>query len=366
MRSLFVTIVVLLSGVTLWYRRWLMHHTKKASAESYVIQTARGPVEADMRGNGPVVLHFHGGNVGHNGWFMLAHLLDKGFQVLTPDRPGYLGTPLAENNTPEAQADLMAALLDELNVERVAVIGVSAGGPGALQFALRHPSRTCCLVLLSAITKRTTLTDDQLNSTLGKLVMTRRFQNPAYFLIHQAMTRIPKLALRDFVQTETTYTPEQGQHYINQIMADPEQRRQVQALANAIVPALPRFDGVMNDLEVQQSLDDLPLERIDVPTLIVHSRNDGDVPYENATFAARTIPNAELITVDQFGHFVWWARSRSWSAVVRLARGSGQSSTNGADCRRWKAIGLSVMPTNCARSNGRIYFRNWRSTVPIK
>lgn len=306
MLPLISCIVVFLGGTTLWYRRWLAHHTGKTLAGSRVIQTVRGPAEYDVHGNGPVVLHFHGGNVGHNGWFMLKHLVDVGFQVLTPDRPGYLGTPLAENGSPEAQADLMAVLLDQLDIERVAVVGVSAGGPGALQFALRHPGRTCCLVLLSAITRRTPLTDDQLNSTLGKLVMTRRFQNPASFLIHLAMTHMTKLALRDFVQTETTYGAEQGQHHIDQVMAHPKQREEVQALADAMVPALPRFDGVMNDLEVQQSLDDLPLERIRVPTLIVHSRNDGDVPYENATFAAGAIPGAELITVEQFGHFIWW------------------------------------------------------------
>lgn len=86
--SRFAMIVVLLSGVTLWYRRRLVHHTKKGSAKSHVIQTVRGPVEYSVRGKGPVVLHFHGGNVGHNDWFMLEHMINAGFQIITPDRPG--------------------------------------------------------------------------------------------------------------------------------------------------------------------------------------------------------------------------------------------------------------------------------------
>lgn len=39
-----------------------------------------------------------------------------------------------------------------------------------------------------------------------------------------------------------------------------------------MVPALPRFDGVMNDLKVQQELGDLPLGDITAPTLVVGSR----------------------------------------------------------------------------------------------
>lgn len=304
--TLLVLAGLLLLAVVLPYRRWLAVHTARASAESQIVQTARGPVEYDFRGEGPVVLHFHGGNVGHNGWFTLDHLLDAGFSLLTPDRPGYLGTPLGDNGSPEAQADLAAALLDTLGVEMVAVVGVSAGGPAAVQFAARYPDRTRALVLVAAITQRTMLSDDQLNSALGRLVMSPRFQDPAYFLINVAMKRLPKLALQDFARTETTYDRETGQQLIEQILADPRQREQVRRLADAMVPALPRFEGVANDLAVQQSLEPLPLEQIQAPTLIVHSRHDGDVPYGNATHAAAHIPNATLITVDQFGHMLWW------------------------------------------------------------
>ncbi len=288
------------------YLRWLDEKTRAASAESHMAYTRLGAVEYDLRGLGEIVLHFHGGNVGHNGWFMLQNLIDAGFTLLTPDRPGYLGTPLADNGSPEAQADLFAALLDTLDIESVAVVAVAAGGAGALQFALRYPERTKCLVLLSAITSKTPLSDDQRNSTLGRMVLSPRGQNPAYFLINQAMKRFPELALQDYVRTETTYDEAEGQRYIEMILADPRQREQVFALADAIVPALTRFDGVMNDLRVQQELEMLSLDTITAPTLIIHSRNDGDVPYENATHAAQNIPNAELITVDQFGHFIWW------------------------------------------------------------
>jgi|SoiMethySBSTD1v2_1073268.scaffolds.fasta_scaffold04453_3 pimeloyl-ACP methyl ester carboxylesterase len=301
-----VGIALVALGCCWWYRAWLKQVTRKASADSRVAQTALGPVEYGDRGAGPVVLHFHGGNVGHNGWFFLGHLVRAGWRMLTPDRPGYLGTPIENGGSPEQQADLAAALLDALGIDRVATVGISAGGPGAIQFAARHPHRVSALVLLSAISQRTGLSDDQRNSALGRLVMTPRYQDVAYFLINRAMHVLPALSMRDFVRTETTYDAATGKQYIERVLGDPEQKRQVLAMADAMVPALPRFDGVMNDLQVQQTLGELPFDRVTAPTLVVGSRHDGDIGYANSVNSHERIPGAELITVDQFGHLIWW------------------------------------------------------------
>src|SRR5262245_4835746 len=191
---------LVVAGSWSWYGRWLAQVTRRASADSQIAQTALGRVEYGQRGDGPVVLHFHGGNVGHNGWFFLEHLVRAGYRVLTPDRPGYQGTPIGNGGTPEQQADLAAALLDTLGIDRVAVVGLSAGGPGAIQFAVRHAGRVNALVLLSAISQRTGLSDDQRNSSLGRLVMSRRYQNIAYFLIYRSMHHLPALTMRDYVK----------------------------------------------------------------------------------------------------------------------------------------------------------------------
>ena len=289
-----------------WYRRWLANVTRKASEDSELVDTRLGPVEYGLRGDGHVVLHFHGGNVGHNGWFFLEHLVTAGYQVLTPDRPGYLGTPIDNGRTPEEQADLAAALLDSLGIGTVAVVGLSAGGPSAIQFAARHPERTSALVLLSAISQRTGLSDDQLNSSLGRLVMTPRYQNVAYFLINRMMHAMTAVSMRDFVKTETTYDAATGRRLIEQVLNDPAQKRQVLAMSDAMVPALPRFDGVMNDLRVQQELDELPFADAEAPALIIGSRKDGDIGYANSVNAHEKLAGSDLVTVDQFGHLIWW------------------------------------------------------------
>src|SRR5262245_21542890 len=308
---------LVVAGSWSWYGRWLAQVTRRASADSQIAQTALGRVEYGQRGEGPVVLHFHGGNVGHNGWFFLEHLVRAGYRVLTPDRPGYLGTPIENGGTPEQQADLATALLDALGIDRVAAVGISAGGPGAIQFAARHPHRVSALVLLSAISQRTGLSDNQQNSSLGRLVMTPRYQNVAYFLINRAMHAMPALSMRDLVKTETTYDAATGKQYIDRVLRDPEQKRQVLAMADAMVPAQPRFNGVMNDLRVQQTLGELPFDRVTSPTLVVGSRHDGDIGYANSVNSHERIAGAELITVDQFGHFIWWGEG----AVTREFEG---------------------------------------------
>ena len=40
---------------------------------------------------------------------------------------------------PEAQADVAAAMLDELDIQKAVVLGVSAGGLSSIRFALRRP-----------------------------------------------------------------------------------------------------------------------------------------------------------------------------------------------------------------------------------
>ncbi|MDQ6837891.1 MAG: alpha/beta hydrolase [Actinomycetota bacterium] len=305
-RGMAMVSVLAAFGCWWWYERWLRLRTEIASSDSSIVSTRLGQVEYGVRGDGPVVLHFHGGNIGHNGWFFLEHLVKGGYQVLTPDRPGYLGTPIENGGTPEQQADLAAALLDTLGIDRVAVVGLSAGGPGAIQFAARHADRVDALVLLSAISQRTGLSEDQTGSALGRLVMTPRSQNIAYFLIYQSMHRLMALTLQDYVKTETTYDKATGKALIEKILADPDQKRQVLAMADAMVPGLPRFPGVSNDLTVQEKLDELPLGGVRAPTLIVGSRNDGDIGYENSVNSHEKIAHSTLITVGQFGHLIWW------------------------------------------------------------
>ena len=68
-------------------------------------------------------------------------LAARGFRVVAPSRFGYLRTPQRADATPQAQADAHACLLDALRIPRAAIVGISAGAPSCMQFALRHAAR---------------------------------------------------------------------------------------------------------------------------------------------------------------------------------------------------------------------------------
>jgi pimeloyl-ACP methyl ester carboxylesterase len=97
-----------------------------------MVYTSRGDVQVAREGQGPPVLVVHGGQGFDIGLAWCRNLLDGGCEVLAPSRPGYLRTPLESGRTPQDQADLYAAMLDTLDIERVAVLGFSSGGPSAV------------------------------------------------------------------------------------------------------------------------------------------------------------------------------------------------------------------------------------------
>ena len=135
------------------YNNEYLSARSRLQAGSQLYKTSAGEVEAALIGHGSTVLISHGSGGGYDMGLWLAQLIGGQFQYIAPSRFGYLRTPVPSNPAPEAQADAYAALLDTLNVNSVVIIGLSAGGPSALQFALRHSGRCHGLIMLSAASR---------------------------------------------------------------------------------------------------------------------------------------------------------------------------------------------------------------------
>jgi pimeloyl-ACP methyl ester carboxylesterase len=117
-----------------------------------LIQTSYGPLEYAVLGEGLPLVVMHGSGGGVRQGLVMRYLLDtRRIKIVALSRPGYWGTPLETAPEIEQQADRVVELLDALRIETVAVLGLSAGGPPAAHFALRHPERCLGLVLLSAL-----------------------------------------------------------------------------------------------------------------------------------------------------------------------------------------------------------------------
>jgi pimeloyl-ACP methyl ester carboxylesterase len=114
-----------------------------------MIPTPFGNEEYASLGKGDAVLVVHGAGGGFDqGLDMNRPLADRGYRLIAPSRFGYLGSASPANLTTAMQADAYLHLLNQLGIDKVAVIGISAGAWSSIEFAIRHPKRCRALILL--------------------------------------------------------------------------------------------------------------------------------------------------------------------------------------------------------------------------
>ncbi len=285
------------------FRRWSLAQLRRVRRGSHRARTVHGVVEYQRVGEGHVILLVHGAPGGSDSWRMVAPLLERGFSVLSPSRPGYLGTPLRSGRTFAQQADLLAALLDTLKISSVFVVGHSMGGPVALEFAQRHPEKLTRLVLLSAITHPSAVADVVEETVTGTSWLPRQFQSLLFWVSHRFLHYLPSIAVRTAVWT--SYTGADSQKCIDTILASPSQRRLLRAAFDGGVPLHHRQRGYDNDVQQLRRLKAKSLANIHTSTLILHSRNDASVPFSHAAYAAAQLPEVHLEVVDGCGHLLF-------------------------------------------------------------
>ena len=286
------------------YTDWFDSWTSQLYAESTVADTTAGPVEYTIIGDsGPVLAFMHGGPGDfYSAIAYFSDLMDKGFRCLTWSRPGFLRTPLDTGKTPETQADALSALLDTLSIDRVAVIGASAGGPPAYQFAIRHPDRTWALAQV-----------DGVSQAYSPESSPRPGVNTWLFLINQdsgmwlynAMFEYANLGTaRQFIGMMSLLDNEQNDALAESVVADPSKLSMLGKILLSMGPNSLLKTGAFNDIDHYTDMPPMPLEEITAPTLIVHGTADGDVPPEDATYAASKIASSELYWVEDGVHVV--------------------------------------------------------------
>ena len=107
---------------------------------------------------------------------------------------------------------------------------------------------------------------------------------------------------------------------------DAEQAAWVDWMLQSLFPVRPRFAGTMVDLyRTVPGINDYPLEKLTVPTLIVHAVDDPVASYDAAAAAADRIPGARLLTLDSGGHLMLGQTERTTSAVTAFR---GEPSTH--------------------------------------
>jgi pimeloyl-ACP methyl ester carboxylesterase len=260
------------------------------------------------------VLVVHGAGGGFDQGLELGEGLARaGFRVIAPSRFGYLRTPLPTDASAEAQAAAHACLLDALNVRRAAIMGVSAGGPSAVQFALRFPERTAALVLLvpavyaprpnhaAARASRATmfLFDTALRSD---------------FLFWAGSQVSHRLFIRAILGTPPDVVAE----------ASPEEQARVQMVLDHILPVSQRRVGLLNDARVVSSLARYDVEKIGAPTLAISAADDLYGTFAGARYTAEHVPNARFIGYPSGGHMLVGRNGTVAAEIVSFLNAAGK------------------------------------------
>ncbi len=266
-----------------------------AALGSVLIDTRCGPIEYQEAGTGVPLLMVHGSGGGHDqGITFAGDLTQRGIRVIAVSRFGYLRTPMPLDASPAAQSDAHVCLLDALGIGKAAVLGGSAGGPSALQMAIRHPDRVTALVLLVPLAYKPGSMADSAKplAPWAEALLMRLIGSDFLFWVglHVARDQVIRYVLAT--------PPEQVAD------ASTEERARVDALLNHILPVSERAAGLRSDSVLGKSLGPSDLEKVRAPTLIVSVRDDGFGTYASAKYTASQIKGAKFVSYEHGGH-IW-------------------------------------------------------------
>lgn len=262
------------------------------SVESRIANTACGAMEYTLQGKGPVVLVCHGTSSDCFSMEGSISLLEAGFAVLTPSRPGYGRTPLKVGFSAAQAAQAMIALLDSLGIKTCAVKAISGGGPTGIALAANHPERVRRLALVAAISKP----EGRANESAYQ--SQKAFYGPLHGIFWNMLGLMSRLSPTGMAkQTMAIFSTHDSEEVFKQ-------------LTPADIESICRFYqhhssrlGAMNDLT--HTVGNELLQKVQAQTLVIHSREDKSVPFQHAEWALEHIPRVELCESGATGHFYW-------------------------------------------------------------
>lgn len=259
---------------------------------SNVMESRSGALEYAVAGDGPPMMMIHGTGGGFDqGLLFAVKLRQRGFRIVAPSRFGYLGSAFPDDASPAHQADTLVDLLDHLDIDRLPVLGGSAGALTAAEFALRHPDRCSHLGLLVPAVN---LTDrDPVEFTA-----IQRLAVSAVLGSDFAFWALSRLAPGQMMHTLLATQPA----LLAKVPAD-EQRR-ARTILDQIFPISRKIEGLRADGFRAGAPSPTAYEDIAVPTLVLSCEDDLFGTAATARLLAERIPDADL-TVYRTGGHIW-------------------------------------------------------------
>ncbi|MDP6953857.1 MAG: alpha/beta fold hydrolase, partial [Alphaproteobacteria bacterium] len=228
-------------------------------------------------------------------WRHLLMELASGHQLVRYDARGNgLSDWEAENISFDAFVGDLETVVDACGLDRFPLLGVSQGCPVSIAYAVRHPEKVSRLVLYGGFArgraKRGTRSD--IEDAEAQMILMRNNwgkDNPA---IRQLFTSM-------FIPEGT---PEQIDWFNNL-------QRITTSAENAV-----RIRTAVNNIDVMPLL-----AEVKAPTLVLHCRDDGMVPFEEGRRMAAMIPDARIVALEGRNHLML-EHEPAWARFVEEVR----------------------------------------------
>ena len=189
-----------------------------------------------------------------------------------------------EDLTLDVDVALVGAVLDELALQKVALVGGSSGGCAAIAFAARFPERVDRLLLYGAYADGSSITSPAVREAIVGTV--------------RSHWGLGSRLLADIFLGDTSGVEQERLARYQRAAASPE--------TAAVLLELIYGNDVRSELG-----------QVRAPTLVVHRRGDRAVPYQLGRELAAGIPKATLIPLDGSAHFPWAGDSYSVARALR-------------------------------------------------
>jgi len=278
------SLVVLLIGAGVWL--YTPDRPRAALEEIYAAPPSRFVEVAGLRlhlrdtgpRDAPAIVLLHGFGSSLHTWDAWAALLEADHRVIRFDLPGFglTGADPTGDYTDTRSIAVLAALLDQLDLPRAALIGNSMGGRIAWAFAAAHPDRVAKLVLVSP------------DGFAGPGVEYGRAQSvPALMRVLPYTLPMPMLRSNLAIAfADPTRLTEEA-----------VQRSYAMMVAPGVRPA------ILARMEQMVLPDPVPLlRRVTMPTLLLWGDKDGMIPVANAQDYLAALPAATLVVLPGVGH----------------------------------------------------------------
>jgi 2-hydroxy-6-oxonona-2,4-dienedioate hydrolase len=274
------------------FRSVLFAAEQRVSGRSSTLQTPFGALEYAVEGSGTLVLMIHGTGGGFDQGLRFASALKElGHKIVSPSRFGYLRSDFPADASLAHQADAFAILLDHLGIDRLAVIGGSAGALSAAAFALKYPDRCRSLVLLVPAANVSDKDPVEMGALQKLAVQALLNSDFAYWI---ALGTAPEKLVGTILATDPAL--------LSTVSAT--ERARAFAILTDMMPIHARTKGMMNDANQAGHPAKLNFSGLKMPVLIISAEDDRFGTAATARSIAALVPQAELTILPDGGH-IW-------------------------------------------------------------